>query len=137
MAMKTKFPHVHNHGKAKVADGEVTYTFLDSHSRPQTVTKPLLQADRIVQMTRERLSRFKSAPPGARESKRSRKERKYVAAQPMSMLRKAFTMMSEELRMEFDMMLDMSSHHGISDTIWAHTHARPQKNVVGDDKEEL
>ena len=37
--MKSKFPHIHNEGKALIVDGKITFTYFDSLSQPHTETK--------------------------------------------------------------------------------------------------
>ncbi len=130
--MEMEFPAIYNSGKAQTQDGKVTFSYLDSLSRPRTETKPLMEATEVLQLIRQRMKRFKTAPPGARESARSRRERKYIAAQPEKILREAWEDADEYLRMEFSMMLSENSHHGISDPAWLKKHAGPRAEVPGD-----
>jgi len=134
---KSKFPHIHNEGKALIVDGKITFTYFDSLSKPYTVTEKMLSPSAIVVLTRARMARFKSMPPGTRESEESRQERKWIAGHPPALLRRAWDRMSEETRMEFVMMLDMSSHHGISDPAFAEKQTERLKEVSGDDGKEL
>ncbi len=131
------FPKMMNSGKAKIADKQVTFSYLDSKSEAKTVTKPLLSPDRIVTMVRGRDERFDKAGPGARESDRSRTERKYISAQPKATLILARRKMDDHLKMEFDMMLDQNSHHGISDPKWIEVYAGNFPEVIGDDGKPL
>lgn len=130
---KSKFPMIHNEGKALVKDGKVTFTYFDSHGQPHTPTWAVLSPSEIIDRTRKRLARFKSMPPGTRESEESRTERKWISAHPISILRRAWDRMSEPNRMEFAMMLAMESHHGISDPKFAEEQKRRLKSVSGDD----
>lgn len=131
------FPEIHNEGKASVAGGSIAFTFLDSTLHAVTVAKPLLTAVEIVAKTKERLAQFKSAPPGARESDFSRSERKYISAHPKGILTHAWQMMNHHTKMEFVMMLDKRSHHGISDPAWAQRNAANLTKVIGNDRKVL
>ncbi len=135
--MRSKFPHIHNEGKALIVDGKITLTFFDSWGAPHTVTWRMLSPKAIATWTKARLKRFKSEPPGTRESEMSRKERKLIAAHPPALLRRAWNQMDEPTRMEFVMMLDMASHHGISDPAFARKQTRRLAEVSGDDGKEL
>lgn len=132
------FPKMLNHGKAKTVAGVLLqFSYLDSRSRGVTEIRPALRPDGIVSLVQERMDRFRKAPPGARESDRSRRERKYISAHPPQILHKAWNLMNEGQRMEFDMMLSSSSHHGISDPNWVKEHQEPTGQVLGDDKQKL
>lgn len=135
--MKSKFPHIHNEGKALIVDGQITLTYFDSLGKPHTSTRAMLSPSAIVVLTRARLHRFESMPPGTRESEESRRERKLISGHPPALLRRAWNMMSETTRMEFVMMLDMSSHHGISDPEFARKQMERLAEVSGDDGKEL
>lgn len=132
-----EFPNIHNEGKASIVGGTIAFTYLDSTLNAITVAKPLLTAIEIMAKTKERLARFKSAPPGARESDFSRTERKYISAHPKGILANAWQMMDHHTKMEFVMMLDKRSHHGISDPAWAQRHAAEVPDVIGDDRKVL
>lgn len=131
------FPDIHNEGKAGMAGGMIAFTYLDSTLNAITVAKPLLTAYEIVTKTKERLAMFKSAPPGARESDISRYERKYISAHPEGILIRAWKMMDHHTKMEFVMMLDRRSHHGMSDPAWAHRNAANLTEVIGNDEKVL
>ena len=135
--MPNKFPHIHNPGKAMIENGEVTFTYMDSLQNAITKTKAVLTAQQIVTKTKARLARFKKSPIGTRESESSRAERKYISAHPESLLRRAFELMDEHTRMEMSMMLDRSSHAGISDPAWAQRKDDELKAMVGDDGRKL
>lgn len=137
MPSRMSFPEIHNEGSASIENGFITFTYLDSKLNATTVTNPVLTAREVVEMTVGRLARFKSAPPGARESDFSRTERKYIAAHPEGILRAAWELMDEHTRMEFVMALDKRSHHGISDPAWARRKEAKVPDVIGDDKRVL
>ena len=127
------FPKMMSHGKPTVSSGQVTFTYLDSHSRPVTETKSVLEAAVIARMIKARSKRFHDAAPGARESDKSRRERKWMAAHPAGLLRKAWGLLDEPGKMEFDMAFNQNSHHGVSDQAWAAKHAERTTRVEGDD----
>lgn len=129
----TTFPKMMNHGKPTLKDGKVTFSYLDSHSRPVTETKPVLEAAVIARMIQARLKRFHDAVPGARESDKSRRERKWMAAHPEGLLRKAWELLDEHGKMEASMLFSMDSHHGVSDPAWIAKHAERTIQVEGDD----
>ena len=138
MPSKMSFPEIHNEGSATIENGFITFTYLDSKLNSVTETKPVLSVREVVGLTKERLARFKSAPPGARESDLSRTERKYIAAhEATGVLRAAWELMDEHLKMEFDMMLTKSSHHGISDPAWTRRNEAKVPDVIGDDERVL
>lgn len=134
---KSKFPHIHNEGKALIVDGKITFTYFDSLGAPHTETKKVLSPNAIVELVQARLRRFKSMPPGTRESEESRVERKWIASHLPVHLRQAWDRMTESTRMEFVMMLSMDSHHGISDPAFAQEQTRRLPEVSGDDGKEL
>lgn len=131
--MATPYPKIFNHGKAEIQDNGrmVTFTYLDSWRTAHTVTLPTLTPYQIVEKVKARHKRFKESP--GRESDVSRYQRKYISAQKPSTLLKAWQMMDEETRMEFAMMFDANSHHGISDKAWAEAHQTNEVYVGGDD----
>lgn len=131
--MATPYPKVHNHGTPKFEDNGrmVTFTWLDSWNTAHTDTLPTLTPYQIVERVKARHQRFKENP--GRESNVSRGTRKYISAQPSATLLRAWQMMDEETRMEFAMMFDMNSHHGISDKEWAEAHQTHEVFVGGDD----
>lgn len=135
---KMTFPNIHNEGSATIENGFITFTYLDSKLNSITETKPVLSVREVVGMTKARLARFKSAPPGARESDFSRTERKYIAAhEETGVLRAAWDLMDEHTKMEFVMALDKRSHHGISDSAWTRRKEAKVPDVIGDDKRVL
>ena len=138
MPSKMSFPEIHNEGRSTIENGFVTFTYLDSKLNSVTETKPVLTTREVVEMTKARLARFKSAPLGARESDYSRTERKYIAAhESTGVLRAAWEMMDEHTKMEFVMALDKRSHHGISDPAWTRRNEAKVPDVIGDDKRVL
>lgn len=137
MTMQSRFPRIHNATRARRAEGMVTFSFFDSLGQGVTRTLPLLTPTEVIRLTEQRLDRFKSQPAGTRESEQSRAERKYVSAQPEAILRAAWEDMGPKLRMEFEMMLDMSSHFGISDPDYVEQHSTKLHAVQGDDGKPL
>ena len=131
--MATPYPKIFNHGTAEFLDNGrmVTFTYLDSWRTAHTVTLPVLTPAQIVLKVETRHKRFKESP--GRESDNSRTERKYISAQPSAILLKAWQLMDEDARMEFEMMFAMSSHHGISDRKWAEEHQIHEVEIMGDD----
>lgn len=131
--MPTQYPKIFNHGAAEFLDNGrmVTFTYLDSWRTAHTVTLPTLTPYQVVEKVKTRHKQFKESP--GRESDNSRTDRKYISAQQPSILLKAWQMMDEETRMEFEMMFAMSSHHGISDSKWAEAHQTNEVYVRGDD----
>jgi len=137
MGMKSKFPAIHNSGKAKLSGGNITFTWIDSLGKVHTDTKKLLSANEMAGMIEERMERFHLAGPGSRESEESRAERKHISAHPEKDLREVWRLLDEHGQMEMAMMLDMNSHHGISDPKWAKAHASRRSEIVGDDEQAL
>ena len=137
MGMKSKFPSIHNSGKAKIVKGAVTYTWIDSLGKVHTDTKKLLSAGEMAERIEERMERFHLAGPGSRESEESRAERKHISAHPEKDLREAWKTLSQHGKMEMVMTLDMNSHHGISDPKWAQAHTTRRTEISGDDGEAL
>lgn len=133
----TDFPNIGNKGHAEAQGARLTYTYIDSYSRAKTVTRPVLTADGVIRLLDKRMRHFGEAPPGARESEATRADRKYIAAQPLSVLRAAWREMNEDQRKEFQNMLDKISYSGISDKGWAEQHQKPTKSIVGDDNAPL
>lgn len=131
--MATPYPKIHSHGVPKFEDNGrmVTFTYLDSWSSAHTVTLPTLTPYQIMEKVKARHKRFKESP--GRESDVSRSQRKYISAQLSATLLKAWQMMDEDTRMEFSMMFDERSHHGISDKVWAEEHQTHEVQVRGDD----
>ncbi len=131
--MATPYPKIFNHGVPKLEDNGrmVTFTYLDSWHSAHTTTLPVLTPYAVVEGVKARHKRFKESP--GRESDVSRSQRKYISAQPSATLLKAWQMMDEDTRMEFNMMLDEKSHHGISDKAWAEAHQTNEVYVKGDD----
>ncbi len=114
--MKPEFPRIHQEGRAQESDGKLRFTWVNTLNQPVEETLPVLEPQEIMRMVQERMDRFASAPPGARESDASRGERKYIVAHATNhedVLRAAFEQMDEHQRMEFEMMLDMRSHQGL------------------------
>lgn len=133
-----KFPTLANSGKAEIKGKKITFTYLDSYAKAQTETKPLLDEDEIIELVDKRKKTFYDSPAGARESDELRSDRKYIAAHPIDLLKSAFEKMDEDQKMEFDMMLSHSSHHGISDPDEVEEYEDPQKTIpfAGRDEEE-
>jgi hypothetical protein len=131
--MATQYPDVHNHGVAEIHDNGrmITFTYLDSWNTAHTVTLPVLTPAQIVLSVEGRHKRFEESP--GRESNDSRFQRKYISAQRPSVLLRAFQLMDESTRMEFSMMLDSNSHHGISNRSWAEAHQTHEVQMRGDD----
>lgn len=130
----SKFPDIHNFGKSHIEGSTITFTYFDSHGQVRTETLHLMSPREIVHRTANRHARFKSMPPGTRESEESRRERKWISAHRLSVLRPAWALMDSETKMEFVMMLDMKSHLGISNPEWAGEHRSVEvREVKGDD----
>ena len=131
--MATPYPKIYNHGTPKFEDNGrmVTFTYLDSWNTAHTITLSTLTPYQIVEKVKIRHKQFKENP--GRESDPSRFQRKYISAQLSATLLKAWQMMDGDARMEFSMMLDASSHHGISDKEWAEAHQTHELHVRGDD----
>ena len=137
MAMKPTFPKIHNNGKAEISGNQITFSHIDSYGIPMTETARVLSPKKIASMVSDRLARFQKAGPGSRESETSRQERKYISGHPESTIRAAWELLDDHNKMELEMMLDMSSHHGISDPAWMKTHARRRDSIIGDDRQAL
>jgi hypothetical protein len=137
MSGKQEFPHIHNSGEAIIQDDQVTFTWITSLGKGLTETMRVLSAKKIAKMVVARMERFKSAGPGSRESEMSRQERKYISAHLEPALKEAWGLLDEHGKMEMDMMLNASSHHGISDPQWVQSHTLHRSEVVGDDKRAL
>ena len=135
--MDSNFPDIGNQGHAEANGARLTYTYIDSYSRAKTVTRPVLTADGVLRFLEKRMKQFHDAPPGARESDATRADRKYISAQPLSVLRAAWGKMNADQKDEFRTMLDKVSYSGISDPKWAEKNERPTKEVVGDDNQPL
>ncbi len=131
------FPKIHNGAKPIIKDDTLTFTYIDSYGDIITETKNILSPDQIKQRVMDRLSRFKNAGPGSRESELSRAERKYVSAHSEKILKQAWSKLDEHGQMEMSMMLDMSSHFGISDPKWAENHAGEREEIIGDNMSPL
>lgn len=129
---KSKFPMIHQEGKAAIENGQITFTHITSLGKVVTETKPVLTPEQIIKEAKARHERFKEAGPGSRESEESRAKRKHVSAHPESIIREAWKDMDEETRMELSMMLSMDSHYGISDPEWAKGHANKINKIQGD-----
>lgn len=129
--MATQYPDVFNHGVAEFHERTVTFTYLDSWHASKTVTMPILSPTQVVEKVKARHKRFMESP--GRESDLSRFERKYISAQRSSVRLNAWQLMDEPTRMEFSMMFDSSSHHGISNRSWAEAHQTQEVFVKGDD----
>lgn len=128
------FPTLSNFGLVHVVDGKVTFSYRDSYGIGHTVTKPVLTADRIVQMVRLRAERFDASGELNRESNSSRTDRKYIAAQPNQILRQAWAKANDEERREMAMMLSQDSHNGTSSASWlARSKDKTAQRVEGDD----
>ena len=134
---KSKFPMIHQEGKAKIEGGEIEFCYISSLGKVVKARKPLLSAEEIVEKTKARHARFKEEGPGTRESEESRAERKCISAHPEKVLHQAWEKMDEDTRMEFVMMLSMDSHYGISDPKWAEAHAEKVPSIQGDDGKSL
>ena len=137
MSSKVAFPHIHNSGKAEIQDNNITFSYVDSYGHGLTETAKVLSPRRMAMMIEARMKRFHSAGPGSRESEQSRQERKYISAHPEETLREAWNILDDHGKMEMDMMLDPSSHHGISDPDWIKSHVKRRDEIIGDDKREL
>ncbi len=131
------FPHPHNSGKPKIKDGEVTFSYIDSHGILVTETKRVLTAEQIRKKIKARLGRFHAAPIGSRESDDSRAERKWLSAHPEDVLKEAYGAADKDTKMEFEMAFHMASHHGISDPEWVRSRQKKLAKVVGDDSKPL
>ena len=133
-----KFPQIHNNAEPEIAGGNISFSYLSSLGEAKTETKPMLAAKSILDLVKARYERFKSQiGKGARESEASRSERKYISAHPASVLKAAWNLSEDDLKMELMMMLDESSHSGISDPVWLQENAKPQTAVIGDDGKPL
>lgn len=130
----SKFPEIWNGAKAKVSDGKLTYTYIDSYGDVIEETKTILSPLEICQKVKDRAERFHLAGPGSRESETSRAERKCISAHDEGCLHKAWDLLDEHGKMEMSMMLDGSSHHGISSPTWAKKHAEDRASIVGDNQ---
>ena len=133
----TDFPNIGNKGHAEAQGARVTYTYIDSYSRAKTVTRPILTADGVIRLLNQRMKHFGEASPGARESEATRANRKYIAAQPLTVLRAAWREMDPDQQKEFQNMLDKISYSGISDQKWAEQNQKPTKTIIGDDETPL
>ena len=133
-----EFPHIHNFGASHIEGSTITFTYFNSHGQVITETLHIMSPKEVADRTRKRHARFMSMPPGTRESEESRRERKWISAHRLSVLRPAWAMMDSETKMEFVMMLDMNSHMGISDPEWASEHRSVEVvEVKGDDGEAI
>lgn len=136
MTMESRFPHIHNFGQAHIEGSTITFTYFNSHGQVITETRHIMSPQEVVDRTVKRHARFMSMPPGTRESEESRRERKWISAHRLGVLRPAWALMDGETKMEFVMMLDMNSHMGISDPEWASEHRSVEvREVKGDDGE--
>lgn len=133
--MSNQFPKMHNSGTPKIneTDNTVNFWYMDSRRAAVNDTMPLLPPEAIVRLTTARLEGFKRGGPGTRESEASRAKRKWISAHPQRTLLQAWQLMDEDTRMEFVMMLDEKSHHGISDSLWLAKREAPTGLVHGDD----
>lgn len=114
----SSFPKPHNFTKAVEADGQLTFSYLDSMGIGQTETRPKLDAKGILRLVTDRMQAFRTAGLSSREGESLRRDRKYVAAHPESILRAAWDQASAAQHMELSMMLAEESHFGISDPHW-------------------
>ena len=126
------FPKMMNGAKARMSDGDMTFTYITSFGDVITETKPVLSVDRICEHVKDRMHQFHSAGPGVRESETSRAIRKWISGHPVSILRSAWDKLDDHGRMEMDMMLSEKSHHGISDPKWAKAHSKERESIIGD-----
>lgn len=126
------FPEMMNGGKAKVSDGHLTFTYLNSFGDVITETKPVLSIDDICEHVMDRYHQFHDAGPGVRESEASRATRKWLSAHSLSILKKAFHKLDGHGQMEMEMMFSKMSHYGISDPGWAEAHKSDRTDIVGD-----
>lgn len=134
----TSFPNIENHGTAKIANGSVTFSYIDSWRSGVTATRPLLTPEAIVSMVKGRIARFdKIGDWGGRECDKSRYERKYISAQPIAVLRQAWAMAGADVRKEMEEMFNPASHSGISDPAWVALHTWHATDVMGDDGKPL
>jgi hypothetical protein len=127
--MKSRFPRIHNSGKATKTDKGLQFSYLDSRGNAVEETLPELNPEQIVAKVQGRLDDFHGAQPGAREGDKLRTERKHVSAHDESILRQAWELMDDHQKMELEMMLDRSSHHGISDPEWVEENEDPQTDI--------
>jgi len=116
-----------------ITHGKLTYSYLDSFGSARTETKPALSAQQIIELVKQRMMRFDRAGPGARESDFSRRERKYITAHPIGLLKAAWARADKMTRMEMAMMFDPNSHYGNSSRAWVEKNQRPHQQVIGDD----
>lgn len=126
------FPEMMNSGRAKMSDGHLTYTYLNSFGDVITETKPMLNCDEICEHVMDRYDQFHNAGPGVRESEASRATRKWLSAHPIRLLKQAFHKLDEHGQMEMEMMFSKMSHHGISDPKWAKAHRQDRESIIGD-----
>lgn len=110
----------------------MTFTYLDSYGDLITETKPILSVDQICEHIMDRHQQFIDAGPGSRESEASRAIRKWISAHPIRLLKRAWSKLDEEGKMEMSMMLSKDSHHGISDPKWAKENRKSRYEIVGD-----
>jgi hypothetical protein len=128
----SKFVKPHNGAQAKVSDGELTFTYIDSYGDVITETKPILTPYEICQKVKDRMERFKMVGPGSRESEISRAERKWLAAHPVDILHAAWNKLDGHGQMEMSMMFNPDSHFGISSQSWAKQYSDYRSSIVGD-----
>lgn len=121
-----------NDGEAKsFSDGTIEYSYISTDGSIVTERNDELDAEEVVQCVQERYDRFHEAPTNARESDRSRRERKRISAQSSTTLRRAWVLMDEDLKMEYVMMMSHESHHGIRKP--ENIEAPEESGPIGDD----
>lgn len=118
-----------NSGKPTYKGDKVTYTYLDSYIKPVTETRQQLDAEGVLELVDKRRAAFGEAPAGAREGDELRSDRKYVAAQKQAVLKQAWVKADSDQKFELAMMLDHTSHHGLSDPKEVHEYADEQDEI--------
>lgn len=128
-----EFPKIHNFAKPEIRNGKITFTYITSLGKVVTETKDILESEEIAERIKDRHERFYDSGPGTRESEFSRAERKYISAHPELILRKVWSLLDKDGKVEMSMMLEMNSHMGISDPKWAKEHTEKRNTIMGDD----
>ncbi len=128
------FPKMMSGAKAKISNGGMTFTYLNSYGEKIDETKPILTSFEIKQKVTDRMERFHYAGPGARESEISRAERKWISAHSEECLKKAWNLLDEHGKMEMSMLLSKDSHYGISNPDWAKKHSKERHSIIGDNE---
>lgn len=113
-------------------DGTLTFNYLNSYGKAITKTLPVLTPDKILKLVKERMDRFNKSNPSARESEKSRADRKYISAHPVSILKEAFNKANNHQKMEMEMMLSKDSHYGNSTLKWVRKNEVKRQEVISD-----